>query len=55
MSLIRYCYCMLQGHAYIDITQSRRPYQYCLRCGKIKEPLAILKNRELHPCEDRHA
>jgi hypothetical protein len=52
MWIFRYTYCLLQGHAFVDITQTRRPYQYCLHCGKIKEPQAFLKNRELHSCAD---
>jgi hypothetical protein len=54
MWIFRYTYCLFQGHAFIDITQTSRPYQYCLHCGKIKEPRAILKTRELHSCADHH-
>jgi hypothetical protein len=54
MWIFRYTYCLFQGHAFVDITQTRRPYQYCLHCGKIKEPAAVLKNHELHTCADHH-
>jgi hypothetical protein len=30
------------------VTTSRRPYQYCLHCGKVKEPLAVLKKHTRH-------
>jgi hypothetical protein len=48
MWIYRYIYCPFHGHAYIDITPTTRPYQYCLHCGKIKEPAAVLKNRNVH-------
>jgi hypothetical protein len=38
---------MFQGHAYIDITTTRTPYQYCLHCGKIREPGFVIRNRIL--------
>lgn len=40
-------YCLVQGHAFVDITTSRRPRKYCLHCGKILEPGYILKGRHL--------
>jgi hypothetical protein len=43
MGIFRFIYCLFNGHAYIDIVDDRRPYQYCLRCGKIEEPVAVLK------------
>jgi hypothetical protein len=43
MWFYRFIFCLFQGHSYIDITFTRRPYKYCLHCGKIKEPVAILK------------
>ena len=49
MWIYRYTYCLIQQHAYVDITTSDRPYQYCLRCGKVKEPLAYLKKQECCP------
>ncbi len=44
MWIFRYTYCLFAGHAYVDITNGPRPYQYCLHCGKMKEPIAFLKN-----------
>jgi hypothetical protein len=43
--IFKYAGCLIQGHEYIDLTGGRYPYQYCLHCGKIKEPLAVVKNR----------
>jgi hypothetical protein len=43
MWIFRFTYCLIQGHAFVDIPSSDRPYQYCLHCGKMKEPIAILK------------
>jgi len=45
MWIFRYTYCLFQGHAFVDIKTSRDPYRYCLHCGKIIEPAAILKDR----------
>lgn len=47
MWIHRYLYCMFQGHAFIDITTNRNPYQYCLHCGKIREPAFVIRNRSL--------
>jgi hypothetical protein len=49
MWIYRYTYCLIQQHAFVDITTSDRPYQYCLRCGKVKEPLAYLKKQAYCP------
>jgi hypothetical protein len=38
MWIFRFMYCIFQGHAFIDITNSVHPYQYCMHCGKVKEP-----------------
>jgi hypothetical protein len=43
MLIFRYIYCIFQGHAYVDITSTHRPYKYCLHCGKIQEPVTVLK------------
>jgi hypothetical protein len=52
MSIFRIIYCIFEGHAYVDVvTTPRQPYQYCLHCGKVKEPVAILKTR---PAGRRH-
>jgi hypothetical protein len=53
MWIYRYTYCLWQKHAYVDITTSEQPYQYCLRCGKVKEPLYVLKNHEYCPVQVR--
>ncbi len=45
MWITRFVGCYLKGHAFVDITRGRRPYQLCLHCGKIKEPLAVLINQ----------
>jgi len=42
MWIFRYIYCLINGHAYVDINSSKVPYQYCLRCGKVKEPIAVV-------------
>jgi len=44
MWILRFLYCCIEGHAFVDITSSSRPYRWCLRCGKIKEPVACLKS-----------
>jgi hypothetical protein len=36
MWIFRYTYCVIQGHAFVDIVTDRQPYQYCLHCGKIE-------------------
>jgi|WetSurMetagenome_2_1015567.scaffolds.fasta_scaffold450406_2 hypothetical protein len=54
MWILRSIFCLFQGHTYIDITPTARPYQYCLHCGKIKEPMAVVKNRRLHSFADQH-
>jgi len=51
MWIYRYTYCLIQQHAYVDITTLDRPYRYCLRCGKVKEPLAYLKKQEYCPVQ----
>ena len=43
MWIFRFTYCLFQGHAFVDITNTKRPYQYCLHCGTIKEPVAVEK------------
>jgi hypothetical protein len=48
MWIYRFTYCLFQGHSFIDITSSIRPYQYCLRCGKVKEPSAYLRAVPVH-------
>jgi hypothetical protein len=48
MWIMRYFYCLFEGHAFVDVTTAKRPYQFCLRCGKIKEPTAVLVNSHLH-------
>jgi hypothetical protein len=53
MWIISHIFCLFEGHAFIDITHTTKPYQYCLRCGKIKEPGFILKPRELHSYAER--
>jgi len=47
MWIHRYLYCIFQGHSYIDITTTRNPYQYCLHCGKIREPVFVARNSSL--------
>ncbi len=37
MWILRYVYCIFQGHAFVDIVTDHRPYQYCLHCGKISD------------------
>ena len=49
MWIFRFTYCLFQGHAFLDITNTSRPYQYCLHCGKVKEPPAFLKSHKIHP------
>jgi hypothetical protein len=44
MWIYRFVYFLFQGHAYIDINSIQRPYRYCLHCGEIMEPAAVLKN-----------
>ena len=44
MWIFRFTYCLFRGHSFIDITSSRKPYKYCLHCGKIQEPIAILRH-----------
>ena len=48
MWIYRFTYCLFQGHSFVDITSSARPYQYCLRCGKVKEPSAFWKPIPVH-------
>jgi hypothetical protein len=47
MWIFRYTYCLLEGHAFVDITATRHPYKYCLHCGKILEPGYVIKGRHL--------
>lgn len=47
MWIFRYTYCLFRGHAFVDITSAERPYQYCLHCGKVKEPAFVLKNHAM--------
>lgn len=44
MWILKIIQCFLQGHIYKDINKAGRRYKYCLRCGKVKEPTAILIN-----------
>jgi hypothetical protein len=54
MLIFRYIYCIFQGHAFVEITTTRRPYRYCLHCGKIVEPSSVLKQtRSAHSTESR--
>jgi hypothetical protein len=49
MWIFRYTYCLILGHGYMDVvTNDRHSYQYCLHCGKIKEPSSIIKNHSIH-------
>jgi hypothetical protein len=48
MWINRFIFCIWQGHSYIDITSATRPYQYCLRCGNIKEPSAYWRPAPVH-------
>ncbi len=53
MWIFRFTYCIFRGHAFVDIPKTDRPYQYCLHCGKVKEPAAIQKRHtltEVHHC-----
>jgi hypothetical protein len=45
--ILRFTYCLLQGHAYIDVTATPQPYRYCLHCGKVEEPLTAPVNHRL--------
>ncbi len=49
MFIIRFLYCLIEGHAFVDTTATERPYQFCLRCGKIQEPSAYLKRTHRSP------
>jgi len=49
MRIISWIYCLFEGHAFIDVTATERPYQFCLRCGKIKEPTAVLVRSHVYP------
>jgi hypothetical protein len=49
MWILRFLYCCLDGHAFVDTTSSSRPYRFCVRCGKIKEPAAFLKSSRKSP------
>jgi hypothetical protein len=48
MWILRFFYCLFEGHAFVDITTAERPYQFCLRCGKIKEPTAVRVRSRSH-------
>ncbi len=45
MWILSIIYCFIHGHAFLDITTDKRPYQYCIRCGKVKEPVAVENQR----------
>jgi hypothetical protein len=53
MWIFRFTYCFFQGHAFVDVTTTERPYQYCLHCGKVKEPVAIVKQRTFHSASEQ--
>jgi hypothetical protein len=53
MWIIRTIECWLHGHSYIDVTTETRPYRYCLHCGKIEEPAAVLKRNHLYPIKSQ--
>jgi len=48
MWIIKTIECRLHGHSYIDVNAENRPYHYCLHCGKIEEPAAVLKTNRLY-------
>jgi hypothetical protein len=48
MWIFRFTYCLIQGHAFVDITHTAKPYQYCLHCGKVQSPVAFLKSHGIH-------
>jgi hypothetical protein len=47
MCILRFTYCLLQGHAYIDVTATPQPYRYCLHCGKVHEQATVPMKRRL--------
>ena len=52
MWIFRYTYCLLQGHAFVEITSTNRPYKYCLHCGKMEEPVAVYKHyKHMYPAD----
>jgi len=54
MWIFRFTYCLFQGHAFVDVSSTDRPYQCCLHCGQVKEPIAFLK-RHTSPSTSEHA
>jgi hypothetical protein len=48
MWIFRFTYCLFQGHAFVDINNTHKAYQYCLHCGKVQEPEAFLKCQHSH-------
>lgn len=48
MWIIKSFECRLHGHSFIDVTANNRPYHYCLHCGGVEEPLAVLKENHIH-------
>ncbi len=53
MWIFRFTYCLFQGHAFVDITSTDRPYKYCLHCGHVKEPIALLKRHTIKPATEQ--
>lgn len=52
MWILRYTYCIFQGHAFVDIVTDKKPYQYCLHCGKVEyfqNHKRIRKDHDLNP------
>jgi hypothetical protein len=47
MWIFRFLYCFFEGHAFMDITTTQKPYKYCFRCGKVKEPISILVKKHI--------
>jgi hypothetical protein len=47
MWILRFIYCLLQGHAFIDVTTTNQPYRYCLHCGKVREPVILAADRHM--------
>lgn len=45
MWIFKFIYCVFNGHNFVDVTATIHPYQYCLHCDQVKEPVAIEKNR----------
>jgi hypothetical protein len=52
MWIFRFTYCLFQGHAFVDIPSTNRPYQYCLHCGHVKEPAVLLKRHNGQPVSE---